>query len=179
MMGKVVGLVAGLAVLAGCGDNMSSFSFTDTKGNTVNAAQSKDGSETMVTITGEHGGAIQIGEDKPPENLPEYVPAYENARWTGSLLASPGEAGPGGGMMSFTTSDTPEKVLEFYERKAIVGGLSHTLKGKTGDGDALSATAPDGRNVQVTARSGEDGRTNVEVVWADASMLPPVKEKVP
>jgi hypothetical protein len=167
---RAFGLMVSLLALAACGDGTTSFSFTDSKGKTVAASASKDNSESMVSISGGEGGEIRIGEDKAPDNLPEQVPAYENATYTGSLMANPGKDGPGGGMMSFTTPDPPEKVIEFYQRKAIVAGLTETLVGRTGDGDALSATAPDGRTLQLTAKKGADGKTAVEIVWADASM---------
>ena len=172
MLLMIASLFAFSAVSA-CGDGTTIFSATDGSGKTVTAKASEDNTETMVSISGEQGGEIRIGEDKAPDSLPEYVPAYENAAYTGSLIANPAVEGPGGGMMSFTTSDSPAKIIEFYQRKASVAGLRETLVGKTGDGDALSATAPDGRTLQLTARAGADGRTMVEIVWADASMAPP------
>jgi hypothetical protein len=169
-------MLAGVLMLGACGDGTTTLSFTDSKGKTVTAKASDDNSESMVSIGGEEGGEVRIGNDEAPENLPEHVPAYENATYTGSLLANPAREGPGGGMMSFLTPDPPSKVIEFYQRKAIVAGLRETLTGKTGDGDALSATAADGRTMQLTARAGADGKTAVEIVWADASMAAPVVE---
>jgi hypothetical protein len=168
---RSVWIIGPLVVLCACGDGTTTFSFSDKAGKTVTAKASDDNSETMVSISGEEGGEIRIGEDKAPDNLPEHVPAYENATYTGSLLANPAGEGPGGGMMSFVTSDAPDTVIEFYQRKAIVAGLTDTLVGKTGDGNALSASADDGRNLQLTAKRGETGKTSVEIVWADRSMV--------
>ena len=96
---------------------------------------------------------------------PAYAAAYPGAQ------PSPSDAPTTdlGGTATFTTSDSPEAVIDFYQAKARDSGLSTVSALKQGQTQAYAAVDPEGRGatLQVVAEPSEadDSQTRVSVTW--------------
>lgn len=100
---------------------------------------------------------------------PAYAPAYPGAEST------PSDAEPDtdlGGSVTFTTADSPEAVIDFYQSKAQTSGLSTVSALKQGQTQAYAAVDPEGRGatLRVVAAPTEDDadQTRVSVTWTVA-----------
>jgi len=103
-----------------------------------------------------------------PSGPPAYATAYPGA------APSPSDAPTTdlGGTVTFTTTDSPEAVIGFYEAKARDSGLSTVSALKQGDTQAYAAVDPEGRGatLQVVAQPVDDNesQTQVSVTWTAA-----------
>lgn len=100
-----------------------------------------------------------------PSGTPAYAAAYPGAQ------PSPSDAPTTdlGGTATFTTSDSPEAVIDFYQARARDSGLSTVSALKQGQTQAYAAVDPEGRGatLQVVAEPSEadDSQTRVSVTW--------------
>jgi len=106
--------------------------------------------------------------EAPPTGTPAYAVAYPGA------LPSPSEAPTTdlGGSVTFTTGDSPEAVIDFYQSKARDSGLSTVSALKQGETQAYAAVDPEGRGatlrVVAAPAEGDDSQTQVSVAWTVA-----------
>lgn len=78
-------------------------------------------------------------------DLPSWVPKYPGAVNTG-VFSAKGTDNNGrgeGGSFTFTTSDPPRKVLDFYRDKAGELGLKVNMNTETGSGGMIVAAEED------------------------------------
>jgi hypothetical protein len=117
------------------------------------SAQGDDGKTASLEI-----GA---GADK----LPSWVPAYPGATVEGTFNMT-GDSGKGnGGAFGFSTSDTPEKVLSFYQDKCKELGINIKMTTHTSAGGMiLGADEGETHSLQVIVGS-ESGQTKVQVMY--------------
>ncbi len=133
----------------------------------------KDGKES-VTIGGESGvikvegekGTMILGE--APKNLPSWLPAYPDVTPTGGMSSE--EQGRRGGSISFSTTDSVTRVIDFYKEKLAEQGL-HPRDEGAGSGTEEFAmltvrTDDEKKTVTVTA-SRSDNQTNVGVSFEE------------
>lgn len=113
-------------------------------------------------------GGVEVAE-APASGPPAYAVAYPGAQ------PSPAPDEPAtdlGGSVTFTTDDSPEAVIDFYQAKARDSGLSTVSALKQGETQAYAAVDPQGRGATlrvVAAPSEADGRrTQVSVSWTVA-----------
>jgi hypothetical protein len=103
-----------------------------------------------------------------PSGIPTYAAAYPGA------APSPSDAPTTdlGGTATFTTADSPEAVIDFYQARARDSGLSTVSALKQGETQAYAAVDPEGRGatLQVVAQPVEDdeSQTRVSVTWTAA-----------
>ena len=107
--------------------------------------------------------------ESSPSETPAFAADYPGAR------PSPAPDEPAtdlGGSVSFTTDDSPEAVIEFYEARAREGGLSTVSALKQGETQAYAAVDSEGRGatlrVVAAPAEGDDGQTQVSVSWTVA-----------
>jgi hypothetical protein len=105
----------------------------------------------------------------PSSGAPAYADAYPGAE---ILPAGDATETDLGGSITFTTSDSPEAVIDFYQARAREGGLSTVSALKQGQTQAYAAVDPEGRGatLQVIAApaEGDDSQTQVSVTWTVA-----------
>jgi hypothetical protein len=89
-----------------------------------------------------------------PEGYPSDVPVYPGAA-PGSAMAMPGL----GVFATFASDDSVEKILEYYRTELAKGGWSVSDSPDGGGVDGAKA----GRTVQVRARQGDGGRSEIAV----------------
>lgn len=136
--------------------------FTNEKGEEVTVESSQE--QGKVRISSQHGEMV-FGEGAG--ELPDWVPLYPGAKPTGGWQAK-GEGGTGGAAV-FATSDSPDKVMAFYEREMKSRGFSPTTSrfeqnGKLVGGLVQGKTAQ-GRTLTVTVTVEEGGQTNVALAY--------------
>jgi hypothetical protein len=98
---------------------------------------------------------------------PAFAVIYPGGTPSGPVLAAQGPAGPGG-ILTFTTSATPEEVVAFYRVRAEAAGLksisSMNRDGVRGYG-AGDGAAGSGQLLNVVASPVDDGSTSVQLDW--------------
>jgi hypothetical protein len=131
-------------------------SFDDIKqGRLRFSAKGKDGAVANM----EFGG----GEGK----MPSWVPVYPGAKAQGNMTAK-GESDGGvgeGGVVTFTTPDSPSKVREFYEAKIKAMGMNFDSSLVAGSGGMIMGEDEGGkRTLHVMVAEGS-GDTNFTVTY--------------
>lgn len=109
------------------------------------------------------GGGAASAADGPPS----FAVVYPGAQVDGQPLAAGGEAGPGG-LITFTTSASPDDVVAFYRERAEKAGLRSVAGMNQGETRAYGAAADavNGASLQVVAMPTETGETSVQLGWS-------------
>ena len=152
---------------------------TDPGSQTVRIRDRKTGEEVTLSFDdvkqgrfrisgkGQNGemGSVEIGGGAG--KLPSWVPTYPGARAQGNVTAS-GHSADGmgeGGVVTFTTPDTPSKVMAFYESKCKDSGMSVAVSQVTDSGGMIEAQDEDEtRKLHVTVTQGS-GETSMAVTY--------------
>jgi hypothetical protein len=153
---------------------------------TVNAEDAKEGKWTVTTKEGtssvdfsggEDGGSLTVTNEKgetstfsasagAPTGFPAWVPAYPSGAPQGMFqVNSPQERGA---MFTVQTTDSADKVLEFYKGKLEEGGMevqssSYETDGKMAGGTVTGTSSDQKRtvNVVVTSQDGQGAQAAV------------------
>jgi len=96
---------------------------------------------------------------------PAYAALYPGALIEGEPTLADGVAGPGG-LLTFTTEDEPQAVVDFYKSRAEAAGLSPVMSMNQGEAIAYGAGSPEGATIQVVASPAEAGGTSVQLSWS-------------
>jgi hypothetical protein len=169
--------IATALTLVACKPPTPSYSVTDPKtGEKTKISVDPASGKNTVTIDSPEGkGSISVSsEGEAPKNLPSYVPNYPGAKYEGSFVADVGMSGKDGpakgGMVAFKTTDSADKVLEFYKAAFTRAGMK---EGATGDMGGMKMTAftkgeGDKEGAQVMATPAPEGGTQVQVMYSVA-----------
>ena len=152
-MKKGLILVSGVLLLAACQKR----EYTGPNGEKVVV----DRGSNSVKVTSKDGSAVYSGGAGTvvPDTFPKDVPIYAGARVTGAVSGA--QQGSSGQMVTFETSDSPEKVIDFY--KGQLSGWKNSMEMASGNGKMLVLVSPDQkRTVTVTATPG-GGKTSVSL----------------
>ena len=100
------------------------------------------------------------------KQFPAYVAVYPGGTTTDASVGSFG--GMTIGSYQFTTTDKPEAVVDFYEKKITASGFTVAFKNAASDSNGPSATlvashAEGQRNFTVNAETDSGGRTSVTI----------------
>ena len=133
---------------------------------TWNLDQAKRG-RFSITAEDDNGkrGTVEFGAGST-DKLPSWVPAYpgSNAQGTFSVTGN-GDEGSGGNF-AFTTSDSADKVLAFYQDKIKELGMKIQVNTTTPGGGMLTAADEnDRRTLNIIVGGGNE--TTVNVTYAD------------
>ncbi len=147
-------------MLAACGDDAPTKAPAD-----VEAAAPVDTSGSTGAAGADAGG---VNAELAAPDAPAFAVLYPDATPVGPATLARGPSGPGG-ILQFTTPDTPEAVVNFYRARAEASGLNTIASMNQGGASAYSAG--DGANgagklLSVVASPGEDGLTNVQLDWS-------------
>ena len=153
-----VAMIGAAVALVGCGKSDTK-TYTDGSGNSITTSKDGDG---HMTITGANGEKVEFGTGSSAK-LPADIPLYPGAKVTASFSGQ-GKDGSGG-MVSFTTTDTPDAVVAFYKQKAEAAGMAQTMNmDMNGTKSYVAANDKDKRSLAITATKGSDGTTG-QVTW--------------
>lgn len=153
-------LIGAGGMLAACGDDAPTKAPAD-----VEAAVPADTSGS-TGATGADAGVVNAELASP--DAPAFAVLYPNATLVGPATLARGPSGPGG-ILEFTTPDTPEAVVNFYRARAEASCLNTIASMNQGGASAYSAgdgTDGAGKLLSVVASPGEDGLTNVQLDWS-------------
>lgn len=153
-------LIGAGGMLAACGDDAPTKAPAD-----VEVAASAD---TPGSAGATKAGADVVAAQPAAPDAPAFAVLYPDATPLGPATLARGPSGPGG-ILQFTTPDTPEAVVSFYRARAEESGLNTIASMNQGGASAYSAG--DGANgagklLSVVASPGEDGLTNVQLDWS-------------
>lgn len=145
-----------------------------------------EGSKTETTPSSEAPGSVAAKATpsvEPAPQAPEPVeapssepaapgaPAYA-ALYPGAALDRPATTGEGsdgqGGLVTFSTTASPDEVVAFYKDRAEQAGLTSVMGMNQGDARAYGAAGGQAgaTNVQVVAAPGDGGETSVQLSWS-------------
>jgi hypothetical protein len=125
--------------------------------NGVNIGQNLDGSATYSNA----GGTVTVGGNALPANWPSDVPTYANAtiQYAGSSNPQTGEKGSA---VVFMTSDSAQKVVDFYKQALASKGWVVEQAATIGASTVLAANK-DTRTVGVYIADAGSGKVSVTV----------------
>jgi hypothetical protein len=153
---------------------------------TLNLDQAKDG-RVVFKADGEKPVTIEAGADNSKASLevksadgsakfgtssvtrpPDWLPAYPDTKLEGSYSADTRDGASGG--FHFTTTDSPNKVLSFYETGLKRAGLRVDTNivnqnGKTVGGTASAESSNKNRTVYINAAVNAEDLTLVTVIF--------------
>lgn len=125
--------------------------------------------EAEAAISDAPDTAAAEGVVTPSNGAPAYAVAYPGADATPSGTEPATDLA---GSITFTTPDSPEAVIEFYQSKARESGLSTVSALRQGQAQAYAAGDPEGRGATLTVvaapAEGDDSQTRVSVTWTVA-----------
>lgn len=164
MMKQATILVALLALTA-CGSKKTEQTIATADGSTIKVERQAGEGAAKITSTSADGTATMTtgGADKWPDGMADYAPAYPGGEVGASFLGSSKDGS--GGMVTFTTSDSPDKVVEFYKARAVAAGLSN-VSNMDINGAKMFGAKDDktGRSLSIQA-SVADGKTTAAVTF--------------
>ncbi|MBA3837820.1 MAG: hypothetical protein C0499_09225 [Zymomonas sp.] len=164
MFKQVTGFAVVLA-LAACGGEKAERTITTSDGSTLSVKKGDRAGEAKITATNAEGSATMTtgGAGQWPTAAAGYVPPYPGGVVTASFAGSSKEAS--GGMVTFTTSDSPDKVVEFYKAQAASAGLGDVSNIDINGAKIFAAKdKATGRSVSIQATVSE-GRTSAAVTF--------------
>jgi len=115
-----------------------------------------------MRVEGEDGKTAAVEVGSANAKLPSWVPAYpgSTAQGTFSITGSSSDGSGEGGNFTFTTPDSPSKVMAFYQDKAKELGMTANLNTNTADGGMLIAAGEDNqRTLTVVVGKGSPDTT--------------------
>ena len=120
-----------------------------------------------ISAEGDNGERATMEFGGSADKLPSWVPAYPGAKAEGtfSVRGDSGDGSGAGGNFTFTTPDSPSKVLSFYEDKAKELGMKINLSNTTGEGGMVMAADEDSHRSLNVVVGGGSGSTTVNVTY--------------
>jgi uncharacterized protein YneF (UPF0154 family) len=150
---------------------------------TVSVADAKEGKFSITTDQGtatvdaNQDGTMQVTDGQGntatygagSADLPSWVPAYPNGTANSNYSATTAEGKTA--MVSITTADSVQSVLDFYEKAFQDAGLkvqkSLMSEGGSTSGGTLSAESADSKHQVAMVIGVSDGQTQVSLTWTE------------
>lgn len=151
----------------------------NTGSGTITLRDRRNGKEVTMSIEDVKRGRVRISADDDngktamveiggSGKLPSWVPEYPNAGDSKPVFAVRGDSGENSGeagSVTFTTPDSVEKVVAFYQTKAEEMGMQVELKAVSSRGGTVIGKDEPGQRT-LTAIVSEGGPTTVQVTYA-------------
>lgn len=164
-MMKQLTILAALLALAACGSKKSEKTITTADGSTIKIEQKDSEDGAKFTATSANGTATLTtgGAGQWPAGLTDYAPAYPGGEVGASFSGSSKDGA--GGMVTFTTRDSPERVIEFYKARAAAAGLTDVSNMDINGAKMFGARdEKTGRSLSIQA-SLADGKTTAAITF--------------
>ncbi|MBX9797306.1 hypothetical protein [Sphingomonas sp.] len=151
--------------LAACGSKEREQTIRTADGSSMKIEQREDGDGAKITATSKDGKQIAMMTAGPgskwPADAAPYAPAYPGGEVTGSMG---GTAADGtGSIVTFTTADSPDKVVEFYKARAQAAGLNEVSTMDINGAKMFSASDKGGGRSIAVQTSVNTGKTTAVV----------------
>jgi hypothetical protein len=136
------------------------------KESTITFDQARGG-RFSITADDDHGGKASMQFGGAVNDLPSWVPKYPGAVNNGlfSAKGSDSDGAGEGGSFGFTTSDAPQKVLDFYRDKAAGLGLKINMNTDTGNGGMIVAAEENEKRTLMVTANASGNSTGVSVTY--------------
>lgn len=164
-MTKQITVLILLLALTACGSNKTEQTIATADGTTVKVEQQEGEGTAKITSTSAEGTATMTtgGAGKWPGELVDYAPAYPGGE-VGASFSGNSKDGSGG-MVTFTTSDPPAKIVDFYKASATAAGLTNVTNMDINGAKMFGAEdEKTGRSLSIQA-SVADGTTTAAVTF--------------
>jgi hypothetical protein len=129
----------------------------------------KNGKFKMRAI-GKHGEVANVEIGAGAGKVPSWVPTYPGATAQGNFTAT-GDDGTGhgsGGVVSYQTSDAPDRVIEFYKEKVNGLGMKVITDFSATDGSMMIAQDDDQkRHLQVAIGKSSSGGSTIGLTFGE------------
>lgn len=150
---RALAALLGMAMVAGCAD-------TNEDGTTVTTSEGEatidDTGNGEVRITSKDGASVTIdqrGGNKA--QWPDGFNPYPGATVTSDIAMGGGKKS--GKIITFTASDSPADVAQFYRRQAEAAGFAIEMEMSVNGGKMLAGVKPDGTGFAINASADGDG----------------------
>lgn len=165
-MRTLLGTAAAVALavsLAACG-NQQTQTVTGPDGSKSTVTTSNDGAAYKIESKGPEGaGSMVIGAGAQwPADAPAVFQAYPGAVVTTSVSSTQG--GETSSMVTFTSKDPVEKVLEFYKSRLVSAGLQSQSMTDANGMKMFGGTTKDGLNFSLMV-SPQEGETTGSITY--------------
>jgi len=135
----------------------------------------KDGKDVVISSAGKGSdgsievksadGTVKFGAGADAK-IPSWLPAYPGASTAKGVYSAQSKEGVSGSF-SFTTSDSPSKVAEFYQEQFKSSGLKITSSVQTGEANMISAEDEGKKHTAAVIIGAADGRTTASVTYVE------------
>lgn len=162
VMKQITSLVV-LLGLAACGGEKTERAIATPDGK-MKIEQNGDSGKIIATTANGTATFSAGGANAWPAQTAPYAPAYPGATVTASFSGNSGEGD--GGMVTFTTPDSPDKVIDFYKARAEAEGLGK-VSNLDFNGTKMFGAGDDasGRTLSVQT-STEQGKTTAAITYS-------------
>ena len=127
----------------------------------------KNGGHFSITADDDKGGkaSVQFGGDAG--KLPAWVPTYPGSNPKSTYSVTGTSSDGSGGNFTFTTSDSPSKVMEFYQDKIKDAGMKVNSTTTTPSGSMISAVDESTQHtlVALVGNASGGGETTVNITY--------------
>jgi transcription termination factor Rho len=159
---KIIYALSMALVLSACGGGNSTATTDDGKGGKITATENGDKSELTMTDANGQTSTVSINTDKV--NFPAFAPQYPGSE---VALQSTMEA-DGKSMLTVEqlTSDSPDKVIEFYKAALVKNNVKVTKSAVNAGIGEIIAGEGNGPTAMVNAEP-QDGKTKIGLVLSN------------
>lgn len=162
--GILIAASASTLVLAACDSNGSGATPPVAADASATAVPAEDADVAASPDAPVVAGAPAAVGLTPASNAPAFAVIYPDAALSQPAVTANGPDGPGG-MVEFTTSASPDDVVDYYRELAAKAGLKPVMSMNQGHARAFAALNTAGAEVQVVASPTEDGSTSTQLTW--------------
>ena len=124
----------------------------------------------QMRARGKNGEVANVEIGAGAGKVPSWVPVYPGARAQGNFSAT-GDDGKGtgaGGVVAYESSDSPEKVVDFYKEKINGLGMKVVTDFASTDGGMMMAQDPDDRRtLQVSIGKSSSGGSAIGLTFGE------------
>jgi hypothetical protein len=139
--------------------------FKGPKGERASINARGNGQNGSLEINGPNG-SMQFGAGANAK-IPDWVPVYPGSTPTGNFSMQSGDGS--GGTLTFTTKDSAEAVLAFYNRSVTSAGFKITGtvngSGAGGSGNMITAEDEGSKRTLVITVGSQNGDTGVNIIY--------------
>lgn len=128
-------------------------------------AQARAADEAAAPVA----ATVALATPRAASGAPVFAPLYPGAVIADPATVAQGPDGPGG-IVSFTTTASPDQVVAFYRQKAEAAGLASVNSMDRGDAKAYGAASASGGDLlNVVADGVAPGETHVQLSWTQGA----------
>ena len=149
MMRRIIGVSAAALLLVACGSGDE-------------AAVETEGDDISIDMTGPDGEQVAVrGGSEAVDGMPDGFSAYPGATVVTSTSVDTTDGS--GVLVVMTTSETPEKVIEYYRAQAEAAGVTIDGEMNSNGSRLIGGEGPGGLAFSANASPGADGVNTVQL----------------